>query len=309
MNKLFKIGGITFVTGLIIFLIAFGVSGFNIYKLNTQPKLEKKEFVSSSEINSITIDDYFDVTIKKSPDNKMHVSYFENKKLYYKISSGKDIVFKKIYNSKWYDGFFNFNYKHSPICVMLPDNFKGDIKIKTSNGNVKSNDIKVNNLEISTSNGFINLNSIDSKGIIKVKTSNGKITFNNVNAKKDINCSTSSGQIELINLNSDNIIGNSSNGKITYSNLNANNTITAKSSNHDIHVAQINAKKEINLETLNGDISGIIIGNLPDFSIKSKTSNGKNNLPEKLASGSKKLNVKTSNGNININFQNNTKTL
>lgn len=301
MNKLFKIGGITFVTGLIIFLIAFGVSGFNINKLSTQPKLEKEEFVSSSEINSITIDDYFDVNIKKSPDNKMHVTYFENKKLYYKISSGKDIAFKKIYNNKWYDGFFNFNYKHSPICVMLPDNFNGDIKIKTSNGNVKSSDIKVNNIEIATSNGFIDLNSIDSKGIVKVKTSNGKITFNDVNAVGNVDCKTTCGILNLYNVKAKNIKGKTSNGKINYSNLKASD-ITGYSTNGEISIDKIDVGNELNLETSNGSVTGNIFGRLTDFSINSKTYNNKNNLPEKLSSGSKKLNVKTTNDEININF-------
>lgn len=301
MNKLFKIGGITFVTGLIIFLIAFGVSGFNINKLNTQPKLEKKEFVSSSEINSITIDDYFDVTIKKSPDNKMHVVYFENKKLYYKINSGKDIVFKKIYNSKWYDGFFNLNYKHSPICIMLPDNFNGDIKIKTSNGNVKSSDIKVNNLDIATSNGFIKLNSIDSKGIVKVKTSNGKITFNDVNTVRNVDCITTCGDLNFNNVKAKNINGKASNGKVNYSNLKASD-ITGCSTNGEISIDKIDVANKLDLETSNGSITGNIFGRLTDFSVNSKTYNNKNNLPEKLSSGNKKLNVKTTNDEININF-------
>ena len=59
------------------------------------------------------------------------------------------------------------------------------------------------------------------------------------------------------------------------------------------------------LNSKNGNIDATLIGSYEDFSITSKASKGKNNLPESKPNGSINLNVNSNNGNINIDFKSN----
>ncbi|MDT2486175.1 hypothetical protein P7E00_00865 [Enterococcus avium] len=74
-----------------------------------------------------------------------------------------------------------------------------------------------------------------------------------------------------------------------------------QTSNGKINLMNVKPKESLSLETSNSEVNGTIIGNKEDFSITSKTSNASNNLGNQK-NGSKELEVRTSNADIEIAF-------
>jgi P pilus assembly chaperone PapD len=93
-----------------------------------------------------------------------------------------------------------------------------------------------------------------------------------------------------------------SNGKITAEGVSASQSLTLKTSNGGIRVSNLDSAA-ISLITSNAGIKGSLPGKMADYTVKSATSNGKNNLPNERAGGEKTLNVKTSNANISLEFE------
>lgn len=263
MKKLSLTGLILFIGGLLIFLVTFTFTGFDLSKLSTMPEYEQKSYVSKTEITSVKIEDnnteiYFD----KSPDNNVHVRYCENDKDYYKITENGELEFKKVSERQWFDKAFSINLNIPSISVLIPENFKGSINIETSNGKIDVKNISTDDFKASTFNGKIEISEVSASGAVKLKSSNGGINIDDVNSQ---------------------------------------NKITAETSNGKISTDDISAKNEIKLATSNGAIEGSVIGKISDFSITSRTTLGKNNLPN-TNGGNKKLTAETSNGSINIEF-------
>ena len=67
---------------------------------------------------------------------------------------------------------------------------------------------------------------------------------------------------------------------------------------------QATVLKNISLTVKNGDISGTVKGSYDDFAIQSEIKKGESNLPDNKDSGEKMLNVSSNNGNVKIEFVN-----
>lgn len=136
--------------------------------------------------------------------------------------------------------------------------------------------------EASTSNAIINLSKIESAGDINCRSSSGKVTFEEVEAN-NIDIKTSNGIVDIDKIISKNDINiETSNGQVRFKNIEFKNTLECRSSN--------------------ASIKGEIKGELSDYSIRSKTSNGNNNLPESTSGGAKAIDIETSNSSIDIKF-------
>ncbi len=303
MKKFLRIGGIIFAAGLIIFFIGFAAARFDIAKISTKQKFVQKSYVCDNAVNSITVDDKdIPVSIGISQDDKIHITYYENDKEHYQISNDGGLVVKKVMNMKWYDYVFNINFQEVVLTVQIPQNYEGKIKLSTDNGKITATGITVDNFNASTSNGSIELRSVKSANDIKLYTSNGSITLNDVSAVGDINASSSNSGIQFRNVNGNTTEMKTSNGDISIQYVSVKSGVTAQTSNGSLRLEKVDTENLLNLQTSNGSISGSVLGKIADFSITSKTSNGSNNLPENMASGSKKLSAINSNGRIDIDF-------
>ncbi len=138
----------------------------------------------------------------------------------------------------------------------------GQILAVTSNASVTVKDVDAKRLELQSSNGTMNLDKVTSRQDLKAVTSNAKITAEAVSAPQSLTLKTSNGGIRVSRLDS----------------------------------------AAISLITSNAGIKGSLPGKMEDYTVKSGTSNGKNNLPNERAGGAKTLNVKTSNANISLEF-------
>lgn len=305
MKKVTVIGVGFLAAGIILFICGFIVSGFDIHKLSTQPALEEKTQVLSPQTQQLTIKDKnMPLCIEASPDENIYITYYENEKEFYKITQGNTCTVQKITNYKWYDRFFNLSFESPVLTLRLPDSYSGSLWVETINGRVTVNGVQAKDLDVFTSNGTVQIQSVQLQGQLNAETNNGKLIFTDVAAAETVAGKSSNGAAVIKNVQGGNVQIKTSNGKITLENVCAEDTVGAQTSNGRIVLDQIAAERQICLHSSNGAVSGEIQGEMKDFSITAKTTNGKNNLPERMQAGEKKLEVKTSNGNIQIEFNN-----
>lgn len=93
------------------------------------------------------------------------------------------------------------------------------------------------------------------------------------------------------------------NENINFPSLSITDSVSAYANNGNITFESLAVGKSIQLETKNGSISGTVVGGYDDFLITSNIKKGDSNLPEQAGNGTKTLNVKVNNGDVQIDFQ------
>ncbi len=303
--RIYIIAGICLIVGIIIIASAFAFGGFDFLKMGSEQKYTEKSFVSSKAISQIKIDDSnVGVNFSKSPDDKIHITYFENDKNYYEITENDDGMLNiiKVNNYKWYDYIFNINFQSISLNVSVPSSFNGKIDTSTSNANIYLKDVNTSDIVFDTSNNKVEINNSSISGRAEIKSSNGEIRLTNSTFGGDLNAKTSNSSITLENISGKEIFSETSNGKINLSSVKSSSNVTARTSNSRISLNNVDAAKKLECKSSNGDISGRVIGSIRDFSIYSHTSNGKSNLPSNMGGGEKVLDISTSNASIDISF-------
>lgn len=304
MKKFIITGIVILIIGLGVFTCGFAMSGWNIYEMETQSQFEEKTYTSNPNITEIQIEDKnTPVVLRKSSDDKVHITYYENDKTKYNISENGVLIIKKIDNYQWYDYIFKISFQINTLIVEVPESFKGDITANTSNSKINVENLEVNNLTAITSNGSIELSSLKVNENVEAHTSNGAIDIQKTTAAGNLNLNTSNSHIICKETNSADLTAKSSNGRIKLSDVKTENDIFVQTSNGSIETEKIATEKSITLKTSNAGITGTVTGSIADYSIVSHTSNASNNLPEELQGGNKQLNVETSNGRIDIWFE------
>ncbi|MCL1901361.1 MAG: DUF4097 domain-containing protein [Firmicutes bacterium] len=285
MKRLAIAGGILFLCGAIVCVIAFGIAGWDYKKLSTRAPLEQKSAVYDNTNQNITLfDSNVKVTVNKSNDDKIHIDYQESEDLHYTITTTPDVIkFEKKDDYEWYQHLFIIHFEWPSVTIFLPDDYSGI-------------------LDLTTSNDRVELKNIDTSNNITIKTSNARINLEDVTANK-IDVQTSNGRVDLENIKANKIDVQTSNGRIQAKNTESLSSTELKTSNGNINITSLKSNGDIVLRTSNGDIGGSIIGNKDDYKITSHTSNSSNNIPSVTPVGyTKNLTATTSNGKINIQF-------
>lgn len=271
----------------------------------TTPYVEKTYSVNADTVHTVILNTYDQkVQIVKSADNQIHLDYFDRDKEQYTISSSNgELLIDLTRNMKWFDYIGIDFYGGVTFKIAVPDDMVCDFSLSTSNGQITMDNLsEKGNLALTTSNGNIVLTDVTTTGSLKSGTSNGYIGMSNLSAAGPIEASTSNSNISANGVSASGISMHSSNGKLNLSNMNSKKDIDIGTSNSNIQFSNISVATLFKIRSSNGSINGDINDTMKDFTVISHTSNGNDNLPESLAGGSKSLDVKTSNGNINVSF-------
>ena len=102
----------------------------------------------------------------------------------------------------------------------------------------------------------------------------------------------------------DTLILSTTNEDIILPTLSVNKSISISSNNGNINFEHLDVGHALYLTAKNGDIDGMVIGSYDDFSIQTEIKNGDSSLPDKKDGGEKMLSVSSSNGNVNVEFIN-----
>lgn len=304
MKKFAVVGGLIFLVGCIMFCATMGALNWDFTKLSNRPPFEEKTMVLDNNSQTITLkSSNVEIHIAQSQDDKIHFIYSEREKEVYEFDTGNTITIKKSYKYQWYEYLSVMDlHREKPFTILLPANFAGKLDLTTSNSKVEIKDVSPQNIEAVTSNGAVVFSNIKILDSIVVKTSNNTINLNGVHANGKIDMTTSNGSVSLNDISAKAIAVKASNDRIYAKNLVALDDLNLKTSNSAIEFDLISANKSIILATSNYSIKGVLTGKMSDYNITSKTSNGKNNLPERMPDGQTELKVSTSNDDIDILF-------
>ncbi|MCB5955640.1 DUF4097 family beta strand repeat-containing protein [Enterococcus sp. CWB-B31] len=321
------------IIGVSAFLLLSGCQGFG------RSSYDEKEYVSENLVEVLEIEDKnIPVTVVGVDESQpVTITYYENKNETYTIDDQNNkLVIKKNEPKKGWSIFswFNFNFgKGAEVMVEVPSSQLSSLNVKTSNNKISVENISTNNAKLESSNGKIHLEDIQaankaevmvevpssqlsslnvktsnnkisveniSTNNAKLESSNGKIHLEDIQAANKIEGKTNNSKIELDDVNAKEIDFKTSNGKIDLSELSFSDG-RFETSNGKISFDELSVKSYLSIKSSNGSIKGTIAGKQNDFSVESKTSNGKNNLSN-TTSGNKELVVKTSNSEIKVDF-------
>lgn len=175
------------------------------------------------------------------------------------------------------------------------------LDLKTSNGKISVSGEKFSEIYCDTSNAACVVKDVTSDRI-SLGTSNGSCDIIGIVKCKNIEVDTSNAKISCGKLDAETVRFKTSNGKIDMGNITA-ESLYADTSNAAV-LAQLIESDNIEMYSSNGKIEAIIVGDVDDYSIKSGTSNGNNNIFDcGDRTKDKTLKAFTSNANINVKFK------
>ena len=156
-------------------------------------------------------------------------------------------------------------------------------------------------LDLRTSNGRLSAEGLNCWGAATLKTSNGSLRLKDFSAKT-LQAATSNGSLTLQKVRAARTLSAAtSNGKITAQDVSAPEMLSLHTSNGGIEVDGLSGGA-LELASSNGAIRGRLPGRLADYTVRSATSNGRNNLPGQQDGGATVLHAHTSNARIDLAF-------
>ncbi|NMS89325.1 DUF4097 domain-containing protein [Clostridioides difficile] len=169
LKKLFSILGMLIVLSSI--LVGCSSSIDTIYK--------KKRY-SILDIDNIEVDvKDRKIEVFPSSDKQIHISYYESEKEYYMIdlSEKNRLSIKYITNKDWSDYIGGkTSIENSTIKMWIPNESLENLNLKTSNGDIEISQLSfLSSVDIKVNNGNIELKELDARNSIELETKNGNI--------------------------------------------------------------------------------------------------------------------------------------
>lgn len=274
--------------GLALFATSLSMVDGNLAGLGRRTAFEEKTYtVQGAAVSAIALrDTNTAVQMVASPDDQIHLNYVESEWDFYDIdlSSSGTLTIAYRDDRPWFERIFDFSFSRGNATVLaIPAAYLGGVSLSTSNARISASDV-------------------DLRGDLTLRTSNGRIQLDGLNLLGQLRITTSNGLVELRRVEADTISTQTNNGAVTATEVRAGAELVLRTSNGRLTVSSITAGRVIELRTSNGRIEGTIDDDMDLFSISSRASNARNNLPENRAGGPKELRVSTSNGRIDLRF-------
>ena len=299
--------------GCIIFVGVMSMFKWDFSKLSTV-KYETNNYEISKEFDGISMKtDTADIIFAVSKDGKCRVDCYEEKKAKHSVSIQDGMLAIEVTNNKrWYD-YIGLNFDSPKITVYLPkteytslfaSGKTGDIKLpdefafKNVDVSLSTGAVDVfadvsERIKILTTTGNIRVENI-SAGTLDLSVSTGKATVSGVTCKGDITVAVTTGNAYLTDIACKSVISSGSTGGISLNNVIAAEKFSINRSTGNIKFGRCDAA-EIFAETSTGDVKGNL---LTDKMFITKTSVGKIDVPNTTTGG--KCEIKTGTGDIEI---------
>jgi len=258
--------------------------------------LMRREYDADALNRIIIEDENSGIQIKRG--DVVAVNSYDNAEGFYEVVCNAGVLMVKYKRS--IRNFFRlpmFRKKRGELVLEVPLGWDGELVAITSNAKIEM-DAAIRDIMLRTSNAGIVIIAA-SADRVRAVTSNGSINAEHVNCRA-AEFITSNSKVDVQDVTAAETLRlATSNGKIVAGNSSA-TVFSAQTSNGGISIQGVIAD-DITLKSSNGSISGTLPGSIADYAITSKTSNGKNSLPDGTK-GAKKLDVRTSNAKIDITF-------
>lgn len=246
-------------------------------------------------------------------EDELKIECTEPENTHYDIKfEGNTLVIRRIDNKDWHQYFMNFS--REGIKIYLPERAYEDIKLDVSSGKIIVNDgLSWRNLIAESRSGSVRAYGVTAQEKMSLKATSGQVSSNTVKAENmEVSCTSgrvtlgnvvltgkldvenTSGSIEVIDVNCLSLSVNNTSGGITCSGVIAQDAITAKTSSGSIELLQSDADN-LNVKTTSGSIRGTL---LSDKIFIAESTSGSVRVPQTTQGGICK--VKTTSGSIDI---------
>lgn len=141
--------------------------------------------------------------------------------------------------------------------------------------------------------------SVSDDGALTMTIINNKEWFDYIGVKapsdtRKITLKVPNGDLDLLSIST-------TNENITFAPVNV-RSVALGANGGNILLEKLNAESLVTLNAKNGNISGTIVGSYDDYSVSCSIKKGESNLPAEKKSGTKKMIVFVNNGDIDVNF-------
>lgn len=240
------------IAGCVIFLGAMRVLNWDFTKLSAQYETNRHEI--SDDFQNITIrSDTASITFLPSSDGKCTVECYEKMNLKHRVSVDNGTLIIEVEDTReWYE-YIGIHFASPKITVYLPQSQYASLFIKESTGSIEiPKNLTFTNVDISVSTGNVNFSASASE-LIKIKTTTGRIRLENVSAGA-LNLSASTGEITLshVNCQGDTTL-HVTTGKTTLTDVTCVN-LSSTGSTGDLSLTDVVAMERFSIERSTGDI-------------------------------------------------------
>ncbi len=321
----FIAAAICIAVGLALCLAAYVAVRGDFVSLSTTPPYEAKEasYPAQGWTSLSLLDRNTRVRLERSPDDQIHITYFENQDEQYRISDhGGELRLEKLERKGWIRFVMNFNLQDTTVVVALPEAYTGNVSLVTSNAGISARGLSLpGDVSLQTTNAAIRVQELECAGRLRLATTNNawelehvtaaeieakatnhSVSADQVHTQGSLNLSTTNGAISLEDISAASCTAQSSNNAIQATEVVAQERLELRTTNGAICLERVQPGNENELVTTNSAIRGSILGSAGQFTIDSHTTNASNNLPGAWVSGPKRLTVRTTNGKIAVDF-------
>jgi len=299
--------------GLIMFTMVLAANGWDFKKLGTV-QYETNTHTIEESFSDISVNtDTADIVLVPAGDGACKVVCHEEVKVKHTVSvQNGTLTIKSVDERKWYEH-ITISFESPKITVYLPETEYGTLAIQESTGDIEiPKDFVFKNIDVVSSTGDINACASALEGI-RIKTSTGAIRVENVTAETvelsvstgDVNASSvnctgdvtvgvSTGDAILNGISCKNITATGSTGNIVLRDTIASGNMSIKRSTGNVKFENCDAG-ELTIKTSTGNVCGSLLSE-KIFIARSDT--GKIDVPQTTAGG--KCEINTSTGNITI---------
>lgn len=266
---------------IIIGVVLVGVALVSMSSLVFHHQINNETFSTGKTVKKLSVDDRnMPLEVVGVSSNYTKIHYSKGRGIKYRIKQTSDSLRLERQKSFGFNfDFFNFGNNNAKVTIEIPKTDLKELQLETTNGKISAKNLTLENLDLETTNSKLTVHDVTAQ-TIDAETTNGKVDLSQLTFSEG-SFETSNSKMDLAHLTFKEGDFQTSNGKI--------------------NLLDLKPSDALSLKTSNAKVNGTIIGDREDFSMKTKTSNGSNNLGNHT-SGSKELEVRTSNGDIEIIF-------
>ncbi len=314
MKIVFIIAGILIILGIVLFAVVLASNGWELAKLNTAKYQSNSYVIEEDFQNISVNTDTADVLFVLSADEMCRVECYERENTAHRVSAQDGTLEISLEDTrKWYEYISFFSFGMPKITVYLPQTEYAVLNIRTSTGDVDiSKDFQLDSVDISVSTGIVKC-CASAAGRIKIKTSTGDILTQNISAGAlDLSVSTGKVQADSVACQGD-VSVRVSTGKATLRDVQCKN-LRSTGSTGDLHLQSVIAAEQFSIERSTGDVkldgcdaaeieieteTGDVTGSLLSAKIfLTQTDTGRVDVPRSTTGG--RCEIETDTGNIKI---------
>lgn len=300
--------------GCILFCGVMTVLNWDFTKLSTNQYETKRYEIHENYQNISIVTDISNIEFAISENADTAVTCDEQKNVTYSVSvRDNSLMIEVMDTKKWYE-YIGIHFGTPKIILQIPQETYGSLSVNaktgnifipkelafesmdiaTSTGNVTNNASVLGNVKIETTTGNIRVENISAQAM-DLSASTGKITVSDVTCTSDVTIGVSTGKVDLNGMTCQTLTSSGSTGNLSLKNVIASKSFSLKRTTGNIKFDACDANEMV-VKTTTGTVTGTL---LSKKIFVATTDTGHVSVPNNGTSGGR-CEIKTDTGNIKI---------